>query len=108
MASPKAELHRLLEEHGFKLERQTNHQVWKNPEGKTFVCAQTPSDKWADANALANLRRLVGWKPEPRKPKAKREYRKRRAAPSPAPSPSATNSRPTMAEQLRAIYREKQ
>ena len=110
MAAPEIEIQRLLEEHGFVLQRQTNHQVWKNPQGLTFVCAQTPSDKWAYANALSNLRRLVNWKPQPKTPKAKKEYRKphvpvNRTTVFSEPTRAA---RPSMAEQLKAIYGKKQ
>lgn len=105
MAAPEIELQRLLREHGFTLERQTKHQVWKNPQGKTFVCAMTPSDKFAMQNALADLRRLVGWKPEAKAPKPRKEYRKPHVPAAPKLDAPPTEARPTMADQLRSIFK---
>lgn len=45
----------LVESHGFKLQRQKNHYVFKHPSGKVFVCGKTLSDK----RALMNIRKEV-------------------------------------------------
>jgi predicted RNA binding protein YcfA (HicA-like mRNA interferase family) len=45
----------MVESHGFKLQRQKNHYVFKHPSGKVFVCGKTLSDK----RALMNIRKEV-------------------------------------------------
>lgn len=61
---PKAEVERLLKEHGAKLDRKRKHCVWKFPDGRIWVCAATPSDKRAMDNQLCDLRKLLGVTPE--------------------------------------------
>jgi predicted RNA binding protein YcfA (HicA-like mRNA interferase family) len=45
----------LVESHGFKLQRQKNHYVFKHSSGKVFVCGKTLSDK----RALLNIEKEV-------------------------------------------------
>ena len=100
------DIQQLLQEHKFVLQRETKHQVWKNPEGKTFVCSSTPSNNWAAMNALGDLRRVIGWKPTPKPKKEEKPYRKRHVAAAPKASfGSPTATRPTMREQLAAIFK---
>jgi hypothetical protein len=56
--NPEAQLQCLLDEYDFKLARQRKHKVYKNPDGKTFVMASTPSDRRSSRNALSTLKRI--------------------------------------------------
>jgi hypothetical protein len=44
---------------GAVLVRQKNHQVWRLPNGRHYVMAQTPSDGRAGRNQAAVLKRLL-------------------------------------------------
>ncbi len=48
-----------LKRAGAVLVRAKNHQVWRLPNGRRFVIAQTPSDVRAVKNQAAVLRRLL-------------------------------------------------
>lgn len=50
----------LLTEHGAELVRKRKHEVWRFPDGRCFVRAQSASDKRADANNLSDLKKLLG------------------------------------------------
>jgi hypothetical protein len=50
---------RLLKTCGATLARRTKHEVWRLPNGRTFVRAATPSDRRAGRNQLAMLRKLL-------------------------------------------------
>jgi len=64
-ADAKEQIERLLKEHGFVLERDTNHLVYKQvASGKTFTMSKTPSDFRAYPNALRDLKRILGFKRE--------------------------------------------
>jgi hypothetical protein len=54
----------LLAAHNFVLDRSHKHRVYRDPAGQIFVMARTPSDRRAFDNALGNLRRLLGIRPE--------------------------------------------
>ncbi len=54
----------LIKEHGGVLERHIKHNVWRFPDGRVFVTAQTPGDVRAERNCLADLRRFLGVKRE--------------------------------------------
>lgn len=105
-ANPEVEIRQLLAEHGFVLQRETKHQVWKNPQGKIFVCSSTPSNNWAAMNALGDLRRIVGWKPQPKPKREDKPYRKRHAPLQQRyQNENASAARPTMREQLAEIFK---
>jgi len=55
----------LLREHKFVLVREDKHKVYRNPEGKIYVTAATPSDRRAAFNMLKALKRCIA---EPAKP----------------------------------------
>jgi hypothetical protein len=50
---------REVEAAGGVLVRQTNHLVYRLPNGKTFTFGATPSDRRAVMNNRAKLRRLL-------------------------------------------------
>lgn len=104
MAWPDGELKRLLDDHGFVLQRQIKHMVYKNPEGVIYVCASSPSDRWAYANAVAGLKRVLGLKPEPHKPPGERRERKaKHRRESSQYQPEHIASRPTWKDQLGVV-----
>src|SRR5207253_9502105 len=55
----------LLCQHKFVLVRDDKHKVYRNPEGKVYVTAATPSDWRAGLNMLKALKRCIA---EPAKP----------------------------------------
>jgi hypothetical protein len=55
----------LLRQHKFVLVRDDKHKVYRNPEGKVYVTAATPSDRRAGFNMLTALKRCIV---EPAKP----------------------------------------
>jgi hypothetical protein len=57
----------LLIQHKFVLVRHDKHKVYRNPEGKVYVTAATPSDWRAGFNMLKALKRCIA---EPAKPMA--------------------------------------
>jgi predicted RNA binding protein YcfA (HicA-like mRNA interferase family) len=52
-------LQQLLRSNGFRLLRQRKHLVWRHPSGRNFVTAKTPSDRFAENNVRAELRRFL-------------------------------------------------
>ena len=48
-----------LKRAGAVLVRRKNHQVWRLPNGRRYVMAQTPSDRRAGRNQAAVLKRLI-------------------------------------------------
>lgn len=61
LANAKEEILALLDKHGFVLQRDTKHLVYRQPEtGKVFTMAKTPSDFRAYPNALRDLKRILG------------------------------------------------
>jgi hypothetical protein len=48
-----------LKRAGAVLVRRKNHQVWRLPNGRRYVIAQTPSDRRAGRNQAAVLKRLM-------------------------------------------------
>lgn len=52
----------LLEEHKAELVRNHKHQIWRLPNGRTFVRSNTPSDRNSHHNDISDLRRLLGIK----------------------------------------------
>ncbi len=57
---PQRELERMLKEHGAVLVRDSNHPVYRLPNGQTFVASKSPSDHRSTINALTDLRRALG------------------------------------------------
>jgi len=55
----------LLRQHGFRLIRDTKHCVYRNPDGKIFICSKTPSDYRAGYNKLTNLKSVIANPPRP-------------------------------------------
>jgi hypothetical protein len=104
------EIKQLLDEHGFVLQRQSKHAVWRNPEGKVWVCSVSPSDHRTYANALGDLKRTIGVKTPKTPPKAREgKIRRHRRQPAPASfvEPTASVGKPTMREQLEALFKDK-
>lgn len=60
------EVNRILGERGAVLARKRKHEVWKFPDGKTFIRGSTTSDRNSEENNLADLRKLLGITPEHR------------------------------------------
>ena len=58
--NPDTEVRRLLSEFRANLVRSRKHEVWKLPNGHTYVRASTPSDFRAADNQLTDLRRQLG------------------------------------------------
>lgn len=80
MSRQREEVVQTLREHGAVMVRQTKHQVWKLPDGKTFVVASTPSDVRADKNSLAILRNTLGINDPTRGQDGERRERSRKRA----------------------------
>lgn len=55
-----SQIKKLLSEHNCTLVRDTNHPVWKLPNGNLFVMSKTPSDTRSMLNGLSDLRRELG------------------------------------------------
>jgi hypothetical protein len=70
--SKRDEVNRLLESHGAVLARKRKHEIWKFPDGKTFVRASTTSDRNSEQNNLSDLRKVLGLTPA-HKPGERRE-----------------------------------
>jgi hypothetical protein len=81
----------LIREHKGVLKRNKKHEVWKFPGGQTFVRAKTPSDNRADANNLADLRKILGLE---REVKPVRERPVHPAPKAKRPAPVATITEP--------------
>lgn len=79
----RAEVDRILRERGAVLSRQRKHEVWRFPDGKTFVRASTPSDWRADLNNLRDLRRVLGLvDPQRGVPGERRQRKEKHASPA--------------------------
>lgn len=48
-----------LKRAGAVLVRNKNHQIWRLPNGRNYVMAQTPSDWRAEQKQMSVLRRLL-------------------------------------------------
>jgi hypothetical protein len=48
----------VLRSHGLRLIRPKRHMVWRHPSGHNFITAKTPSDRFAENNVRAELRRF--------------------------------------------------
>lgn len=60
MSAAERELHSLLKEHEFELDRNNGHRVYKNSLGFTWTLPSTPSDeRWAENN-LHDLKNALG------------------------------------------------
>lgn len=55
----KEEVFRLILLHGGRLVRRRKHNIYRFPNGLSFVFAATPSDTRSWQNALAGLKRLL-------------------------------------------------
>jgi|SRR5271154_4478863 len=105
---PDGEILELLERFGFKLERQTKHMVWRNSDGKVYVCSSSPSDVYAYKKALGELKRVIGIN-KTEMTQGERRERKHHAKPQPASltfsPPASAAVRPTMADQLANLFK---
>jgi hypothetical protein len=83
-------LEAMIKEHGGRLARSKKHSVYRFPDGRIFVRAQSPSCPRSDKNSLADLRKFLGLNPASRgQPGERREHRRRSRGPSPAaPEPT--------------------
>ena len=79
---------RLLREHGFVEVRSTRHRIFRNPQGKVYVTAATPSDWRVGHQMLTSLRRVIA---NPAKPMviAIADYEREAAAAKIAAQPKA-------------------
>lgn len=60
MNAAERELYSLLQDHGFELDRNNGHRVFKNGKGLTWTLPSTPSDeRWAENN-LHDLKNFLG------------------------------------------------
>jgi hypothetical protein len=57
--SPGAEIDLLLRRADARLVRQRKHRIFRFPDGRIFVQANTASDVRAEKNSLSVLRRLI-------------------------------------------------
>jgi hypothetical protein len=57
------QLDKLLKQYRFILVRQDKHHVYRNHEGKVYVTASTPSDRWALQNQFSELKRVIASPP---------------------------------------------
>jgi len=48
-----------LKRAGAVLVRNKNHQIWRLPNGRNYVMAQTPSDRRAERNQARELRKAL-------------------------------------------------
>jgi hypothetical protein len=55
----------ILRQHGFQLVRHTKHLVYRNHEGKVYVCASTPSDWRVTKKMLATLKHVISTPAKP-------------------------------------------
>jgi hypothetical protein len=62
--SAQTQVYEILNGCGAVLVRRRKHKVYKFPNGKTFVVANTPSDIHAASNQLTDLRRTIGMTPK--------------------------------------------
>lgn len=60
------EVLRLLKEQDAVRVRTNNHPVWKFPSGRIWIVPLTPSDHHSWQNNLADLKRILGIKPQPK------------------------------------------
>jgi hypothetical protein len=105
---PDGEILELLERHGFKLERQIKHMVWRNSEGKVYVCSTSPSDVFAYKKALGELKRVIGINKTEHTQGERRERKRRAKAQATSQTFTVQTSaaaRPTMADQLSKLFK---
>jgi hypothetical protein len=97
MADPKTKLEQLIEEHGGKLIRQANHNVFLFPNGKKLVVAKTPSCHRSYDNTAALLKNLLGvHSPDRGASGERREKRLKRRIEGRAILPAALHEVPTV------------
>jgi len=64
MASAEIKVSQLLQQHGYRLERDRKHQIWRSSQlNIQIVFASTPSDRRAWDNALSDLKRQIAGQP---------------------------------------------
>lgn len=64
-ANAQKQVDTLLRQQNFRLVRQAKHRVWRNPDGKVFVTAATPSDWRAVKNQITVLKHVIASDPVP-------------------------------------------
>lgn len=72
----KNKVEELLKQSGAVLIRSKRHQIWRLPNGKTFVRSKTPSSRNTDKKSYADLRNLLGIHDETRGQKGERRPKK--------------------------------
>lgn len=61
--NPIEQIDQMLKATGAILKRRGKHEVWKLPNGRSFVRSKTPSDHRCARNQIRDLRRAVAFKP---------------------------------------------
>jgi|GEM_PF-7126590 len=56
----KPDIDKIAKQHGYEVERENKHKIYKGPNGGTLVIPSTPSDKDWEQNALTTLARNLG------------------------------------------------
>src|SRR2546429_9045113 len=95
----------LLCQHKFVLVRDDKHKVYRNPEGKVYVTAATPSDWRGGVNMLKTLKRCIA---EPAKPLglAINDFEKEQAAQLIQGQPKLQHAAPGMRSEERRVGKE--
>lgn len=104
IAWPNGEIKDLLDLHKFVLCREKKHQIWRNPNGLVYVLSNTPGDKWAYANALGELKRVVGYRKTPRKTEKREKLTPVIVKKNEISVVITSISKPTLADQLKKLY----
>jgi len=101
------ELMDMLKQNGMVLVRSRKHQIWKHPDGRSFVMASTPSDFQAVHQQIRSLRKFLGQaRPERRKNTEKKRKQTNHEQKTWTLTPSAIPVKPTWQGQLAAIAKE--
>lgn len=97
MADPREQTLKMLKEAGAVLTRQKTHEIWRLPDGRTFVRSKTPSSPLTHDNEFAMLKRILGVKTEkPAKQEGHTRSRKARKQRVVTPAVLMKGRRPSM------------
>jgi len=109
MHAKERELERLLEEHGFELQRGHKHLVYRNPAGLVLTMSNSPSDINARNQALRDLQKMLGMRPGVAIVGSRREKR-RKSCPIKIDftriETNVISHRPSLADQLEKVRAE--
>lgn len=99
MADPREQTLKMLKEAGAVLTRQKTHEIWRLPDGRTFVRSKTPSSPLTHDNEFAMLKRVLGIKTD--KPAKQEGHNRSRKARQKRPAPPAVLHKGKNPEQAR-------